>query len=339
MKTLVTGATGLVGSAVVRELLARGREVKALKRPDSDLRNLEGLDLELVDGDLLDRDSLDRAMKGCDRLHQIAAVYRHWHPKGGDFIRRTNVEGVRNVIEAARKNNIELVIYTSSISSVGFHSDRLSTEEDFPRPKDCRRQPYRESKLLSENIAREFAKDMAIVILNPASPIGVGDWAPTPTGRVILDFLNGKMPAYVEVGFNLIDVDDLAKGYLAAEEKGRPGERYILGNRNIFLKDFLEMMADMTGLKAPSIRIPGFLLRPVAELNQVIADIIKVEPVVAVEQALHTRYNEFVDCKKAVTELGLPQNDIRIAIRKAVRYYLEQGRVAPGRAQMIKLEQ
>ncbi len=334
----MTGASGLIGSRVVRALLAQGREVRAMKRASSDLRNLEGLDLELADGDLLDPGSLDRALKGCDSLFQVAAIYRHWHPRGGEFIRKTNIEGTRNILEAALKRDLEKLVYTSSISSVGFKPGRLSTEDDFPDLKDCRRQPYRESKFISEKMAFEYAERLPIVIVNPASPIGVGDWAPTPTGRVILDFLNGKMIAFVDVGLNLIDVDDLAQGYLLAEERGRVGERYILGNHNTRLREFLQMIADMTGLPAPRVKVPKALLRVVAEVNEFVSDITKREPVAAVEQALHTRYNEFVDCTKARTELGLAQNDIRIAIHKAVRYYLDTGDVKPGRKSMIELK-
>lgn len=187
MKVLITGATGLIGSSVIRELLADGQEVRALKRPESDLRNVEDLDIELVDGDLLDPGSLDRALRGCNKLFQIAAIYRHWHPRGGDFIRRTNIEGTKNILECAERHDLERIVYTSSISSIGFHPDRKSTEDDYPEDKDCRRQPYRESKWGSEKIAVEYAKRLPIVIVNPASPIGVRDWAPTPTGRTILD--------------------------------------------------------------------------------------------------------------------------------------------------------
>lgn len=339
MKVLITGGTGLIGSSVIREALAEGYEVRALKRPDSDLRNLNGLDIEYVDGDLLDRDSLEHALKGCQKLYQIAALYRHWHPKGGDFIRRTNIEGTTNILECALKHDLEKVIYTSSISSVGFYPDRLSTEEDFPKEEDCRRQPYRDSKFRSEKIAFEYADKMPITIVNPASPIGVRDNVPTPTGRTILDFLNGKMVAYVDVGMNFIDVEDLAQGYIQSDKKGKNGERYILGNYNTFLKDFFENIADLTGLKAPSTKVPKPIVRVMAEISEVIANITKKPPVAAVEQALHTHYNEFVDCSKAVNELGLPQNDIRIAIYKAVKYYLELGSVLPKRKRMIQLQE
>ncbi|MCD6569614.1 MAG: NAD-dependent epimerase/dehydratase family protein [Deltaproteobacteria bacterium] len=338
MKVLITGGTGLIGSSVVREALAEGYEVRVLKRSTSDLRNLEGLDIEFVDGDLLDPDSLDRALKGCRKLYQIAAIYRHWHPKGGDFIRRTNIEGTRNILGCALKYDLEKVIYTSSISSVGFYPDRLSTEDDFPEEKDCLHAPYRDSKFRSEKIAFEYTDKMPITIVNPASPIGVRDYIPTPTGRTILDFLNGKMFAYVDVGMNLIDVEDLAKGYILADKKGKTGERYILGNHNTFLKDFFEEIAKLTGLKAPSIKIPKPVIRMVAEVNEFIADITKIPPMVSIEQAVHTHYNEFVDCSKAVNELGLPQSDIRIAIHKAVKYYLDTGAVLPKQEAMIDLK-
>ena len=338
MKTLVTGAAGLIGSAVARALLAEGREVRALAH-SRDNRNLAGLEVEVVQGDLLDPDSLARALQGCDKLHHLASIYAHWHPKGGDFIRRVNIEGTRNILEAASKCGLEKIIHTSSISAVGFYPDRLSAEEDYPREEDLRRQPYRESKFRSELIAREWAKKLPIVIVNPASPIGVGDWLPTATGRTILDFLNGKMFAYVDAGLNVIDVEDLALGFVAAEKKGRVGERYILGNQNILLKDFFAAIAELTGLAPPRVKMPRAVVRMVAEVNEVIADIIKKEPLAAVEQALHLRYKEFVDCSKAVRELGLPQNDFRIAIAKAVKYYLDIGAVKPERARLIKLQE
>jgi dihydroflavonol-4-reductase len=339
MKTLVTGAGGLIGSAVVRALIGDGQEIKAMVLPGEDIRNIKGLDLEIVEGNLLDKPSLDRALQGCSRLYQLAAIYRHWHPQGAAFIRRVNIEGTRNILDAALKCNLEKVIYTSSVSSVGFFPDRHSNEKDFPDPKDCARQPYRESKHLSEMLAFKYMDSLPIVIVNPCSPIGLRDWVPTPTGRTILDFLNGKMFAYVDVGMNLIDVDDLATGFVNAEKKGRTGERYILGNRNIFLKEIFGELAALTGLKAPTIKIPKAVVRIVAEVNEAIANITKKEPLAAVEQALHTHYNEFVDCSKAVNELGLPQNDIRIAMVKAIRYYIETGAVLPEKVAQIKLKE
>lgn len=339
MKTLVTGAGGLIGSAVVRALLAEGREVRAMVRKGGDLRNLKGLDVEIVEGDLLEPSSLERALQGCDKLHQLAAIYRHWHPKGADFIRRTNIQGTRNILDTACRFELEKIVYTSSISSVGFFPHRLSTEADYPDIKDCARQPYRESKFLSEKLAMEYASRLPIVIVNPSSPIGARDWVPTPTGRMILDFLNGKMFAYVDVGINLIDVDDLALGFALAEKRGKLGERYILGNQNIYLKDFFKMMAEITGLKPPSIKMPRIIVRMIAEVNEPIANLTKRPPLVAIEQALHLRYNEFVDCSKAIKELGLPQNDIRIAILKAIKYYLETNAVTPERFKLIQLKE
>jgi dihydroflavonol-4-reductase len=338
MKTLITGAAGLIGSSVVRAVMADNQEVRALVLPGEDLRNLKGLDIEIVEGDLLDPPSLDKALQGCNKLYQLAAIYRHWHPKGADFIRRTNIEGSKNILEAALKHNIEKVVYTSSISSLGFFKDRPSTEADYPDLKDCARQPYRESKFLSEKIAHQYSSKLPMVIVLPASPIGVRDWVPTPTGRIILDFLNGKMFAYVEAGINCIDVEDLATGFVLAEKKGRLGERYILGNHNTFLEDFFRTLSELTGLKPPSVKIPRMLVRVVAEINERIADLTKNPPLAAVEQALHLRYNEFVDCSKAVKELGLPQKDIRIAMLKAVKYYLDTGAVLPERAKMIQLK-
>jgi dihydroflavonol-4-reductase len=339
MPTLITGATGVIGSSVVRELLRDGQEVRALVRKTSDLRNLQGLKLELCEGDVLDRASLERAIQGCETLHHLAGVYAHWHPRGAEFIRRANVEGTRNVLEAAEQHRVARVIHTSSISAVGFHPDRPSTEADFPvEDEDMRRSPYRHSKVLSEQIAFAFARErgLNLTIVNPASPIGVRDWVPTPTGRTILDFLNGKMPAYVEVGINLIDVEDLALGFLLAQKKGRPGERYILGNHNTTLAGLFKLISEETGLKPPKVKLPAWLIRVLAEIAEPIADRTKRPPVAAIEQALHLKYNEYADCRKARQELGLPQNDIRIAIRKAVDYYLKEGLVLPQRARLLK---
>ena len=339
MKTLITGAAGLIGSSVVRAVMADKQEVKAMVLPGEDLRNIKGLDIEIVEGDLLDPASLDHALKGCNKVYQLAAIYRHWHPRGSDFIRKTNIEGTRNILDAALRNKIEKVVYTSSISSVGFYKDRPSTEADYPDLKDCARQPYRESKFVSEKLACEYIPKIPLVVVNPASPIGVRDWVPTPTGRMILDYLNGKMFAYVEAGINLIDVEDLATGFVLADKKGGLCERYILGNHNCYLKEFFQTMAQLTGLNPPAIKIPRLLVRVVAEVNEVIADITKNPPLAAVEQALHLGYNEFADCSKAVKELGLSQNDIKIAIKKAVKFYLDTAAVLPERAKMIELSE
>lgn len=338
MKTLVTGAGGFIGSSVVRALMEDGQDVRAMVRPAGDRRNLKGLEIEIVEGDLLDKDSLNKALKGANKLYQIAAIYRHWHPKGGDFIRKTNIEGTRNILDCALKYDLEKIVYCSSISSLGFHPDRPSTEADFPDPNELRRLPYRESKFISERIAFEYSKKMPIVIVNPSSPIGVRDFVPTPTGRMILDFLNGKMFAYVDVGINLIDVEDLAVGFVLAEKKGKIGERYVLGNQNIYLKDFFLELSKISGLPAPKFQIPKPIIRVAGEINEFISNITKKPPLVSIEQALHLNYNEFVDCSKARKELGLAQNDIRIAMRKAIKYYIETGAVEKERMKLINLE-
>lgn len=339
MTTFITGATGVIGSSVVRELLRDGQKVRALVRRTSDRRNLQGLDLELCEGDVRDRAAVEQGMRGCDRVYHLAGVYAHWHPRGPDFIREVNITGTRLVLESAKRLGVRRVIHCSSISAVGFSPGRLSNEDDYPaEDEEMRRSPYRHSKVLSERIALEFARErgLNLTIVNPASPIGVRDWMPTPTGRTILDFLNGRMPAYAEVGLNLIDVEDLAVGFVLAEKKGRPGERYILGNYNTTLKNFLDLLAAETGLPAPRFRLPRGLIRLMAEICEPLADWTKRPPLVAVEQALHLNYHEFVDCTKARRELGLPQNDIRIAICKAVNYYLDQGLVRPERARRLK---
>jgi dihydroflavonol-4-reductase len=301
MKSLITGAAGFIGSSVTRAVLADGDEVRAMVYPGESQKNIEGLDLEVIEGDIMDRASLDRAMHGCDRLYQLAAIYCHWHPKGRGHIVRVNVEGTRNVLSAARDANIERIVYTSSVACVAFRKGRLTDENE-----------------------------------NPTAPIGVRDIRPTPTGRTILDFLNGKMIAYVDAGLNFIDVEDVADAFVSAMHQGRPGERYILGNANLNLKEYFELVAEVTGMDPPRFKMPKLPLRVIAEINEAVANITKKEPVAAVEAAIHTTEDEYVNCQKAMDELGLKQNDIRVAIRKAVLWYLDNGYVDEDRARAVR---
>jgi dihydroflavonol-4-reductase len=317
-------------------VLADGDEVRAMVYPGESQKNIEGLDLEVIEGDIMDRDSLDRAVHGCDRVYQLAAIYAHWHPKGRAHIVRVNVEGTRNLLSAARDAGVERVVYTSSVACVAFRKGRLTDENDYPEEHEYRRMPYRESKIKSEQVAVEFAKQgLPVVMVNPTAPIGVRDIRPTPTGRTILDFLNGKMVAYVDAGLNFIDVEDVAEAFVAAMHKGRIGERYILGNANLNLKEYFELVAEVTGMDPPRFKMPKLPLRVIAEINEAIANITKKEPVAAVEAAIHTTEDEYVCCDKAVNELGLKQNDIRIPIKKAVQWYLDNGYVDDSRADAV----
>jgi dihydroflavonol-4-reductase len=231
MRTFVTGGTGFVGGAVVRRLLEAGHEVKALVRPGANTRQLDGLPLERVQGDLRDRESLRRGMAGCGWVFHVAALYSYWGHSWNDFY-QANVEGTRQVLEVARDAGVERIVYTSSIAVLGVHKDCSPANEDTSSTLADRIGPYQRSKFLAEEIARDFARQgLPVVIVNPAAPVGIGDHKPTPTGQIIVDFLNGRMFGYVDTGLNVIDVEDVAAGHLLAAERGRLGERYILAEK------------------------------------------------------------------------------------------------------------
>ena len=256
MTTLITGATGFLGSAIARELLRDGRKIKILARGNADLRNIEGLEAEVVKGDLRDRESLKSAMTGCSRLYHVAAYYSLWN-QDKKLIYDINVQGTRNILETALELGLERVVYTSTVGCIGLSEDRTPTNEDQPMDPATLSNDYKISKFQAEKIALEMHdRGLPVIIVNPSTPIGPRDIKPTPTGKIILDFLNGKMPAYLDTGLNLIDVADCARGHILADEKGRPGERYILGNKNMSLKEILQALEKITGIKAPSIKMP-----------------------------------------------------------------------------------
>ncbi|MBI2958402.1 MAG: NAD-dependent epimerase/dehydratase family protein, partial [Chloroflexi bacterium] len=254
-KALVTGATGFIGSNLVRELLRQGYAVRALVRRRSDRRNVAGLDIELAVGDLLDRASLDAALSGCDVLFHVAASYAFWTPKPEDLY-RTNVTGTENILNAALAAGVKRVVHTSSESTIGIEKACVGTEEGQPDPRKlpCH---YKKSKYQAECLALSMGeRGLPVVVVNPTTPIGPFDAKPTPTGQLVVDFLNHRMPAYVNTGLNIVDVEDVAKGHILALEKGRPGERYVLGNKNLVLKEVLATLEAVSGVKAPRTRIP-----------------------------------------------------------------------------------
>ncbi|MDP7254994.1 MAG: NAD-dependent epimerase/dehydratase family protein [Planctomycetota bacterium] len=331
MQAFVTGGTGFLGSSVVRKLLDRGAKVKALARASSDLSNIEGLDLELVQGDLTDAASWKSALEGCDSVFHVAADYRLWVPDP-DRMFEINVEGTRQVLEAAIENRVKKVVYTSTVGALAYPEEgEVSNEESEPSHEDMVG-PYKQSKFEAELVARNFAADgHPIVIVLPSTPIGPGDIKPTPTGKVIVDCLNGKMPGYVNTGLNLIDVRDCAEGHILAAEKGQPGGRYILGNRNITLKQMLEIVSSYAGIKPPRLQIPYAIAYAYALLDTFVADYITkkppVAPVVGVKLASHYMY---FDASKAVDELGLSQNPLEDALHDAVDWFREKGYVKNG---------
>ncbi|MCH6578675.1 MAG: NAD-dependent epimerase/dehydratase family protein, partial [Proteobacteria bacterium] len=261
MTALVTGATGFVGSAVARKLIGAGKAVRVLVRADSDRRNIDGLRVEALEGELGDRASLARALEGCDALYHVAADYRLWVPDP-DRMYANNVEGTRNIMEAALDAGVGRIVYTSSVAVLGLHPDGTPADEDLPVSVDDMIGHYKRSKFLAEEEVRRMVSEQGLpaVIVNPSTPIGPRDIKPTPTGRMIVEAAAGRMPAYVDTGLNLVHVDDVALGHLLAFERGRVGERYILGAENLSLREILTEIAGMVGRRPPRIRLPHNLL-------------------------------------------------------------------------------
>ena len=256
MKTLITGSTGFLGSAVLRELLDDGREVKLLIRKDADTSNIDGLDVEIAYGDLRDLESIRSALNGCDILYHVAAYYSLWD-RDQQLIYEINVEGTRKILQAAKEKGLEKIVYTSTVGCIGLNEDQTPATENTFFNKNTLSNDYKKSKYQAEQVALEFARGgLPVVIVNPSTPVGPRDIKPTLTGKIILDFLNREMPAYLDTGLNLIDVKDCARGHILAEQKGVPGERYLLGNQNMSLLDILLTLEKITGLKAPRIKMP-----------------------------------------------------------------------------------
>jgi dihydroflavonol-4-reductase len=340
MRAFVTGGTGFIGGAVVRRLLEAGHEVRALVRPGADTRQLDGLPaslprdagtarlrrVEQVEGDLGDPDSLRRGCADCDWVFHVAALYSFWGYRWDDFY-QTNVEGTRQVLEAARAEGVERSVYTSSIAVLGVHKDRSPASEDAPSTLADRIGPYQRSKFLAEEVARDYARQgLPVVIVNPSTPVGVGDHKPTPTGQVIVDFLNGRMFGYVRTGLNIVDVADVAAGHLLAAERGRVGERYILGGENLSLKQVLDLLAEVSGRPPVRLRIPHQVALAWAYVDVALArGNPRRTPTATPEKVrLSCRY-EYFDPAKAVRELGLPQTPAGEALGKAVEWYRAHG--------------
>ncbi|HCU23929.1 MAG TPA: NAD-dependent dehydratase [Deltaproteobacteria bacterium] len=324
---LVTGATGFVGNAVARTLLERGREVRVLARRNSDPQLLSGLGVEIFYGDLRKPETLAPALQGCRELYHVAAQYTFYNPDPKE-IYSNNVEGTHNVLAAALKANVHRVVYTSTVGAVGIPADGTPGDEDSPITLfDCKGH-YKRSKFLAEQEAMSFfRKGLPLVIVNPSAPIGARDVKPTPTGKMILDFLNRKLPAFIDTGLNLVDVDDVALGHILAAEKGRAGERYILGNQNLSLREILAELAALTGLRAPRFKIPYSLALGFAHLSETTAKLTRRPPAVEVEAVQLGSKKMFFSAAKARRELDLPQTPIRLALKKAIDWYLEHGYV------------
>jgi len=326
MKVFLTGATGFVGTHVARELAQRGAQLRLLVRPTSNLRNLEGLPAETVVGDLLQPESLRTSLRGCDALMHVAADYRLWvrDPKA---MYAANVDGTRALLQIAREETIPRTVHTSSVATMGFKTDGTIVDETTPVSLADMVGHYKRSKFLAEQVAIEAAHaGQQVIILNPTTPIGPLDVKPTPTGRIIVDFLNRKFPAYVDTGLNLVDVAEVARTHADALEKGRSGERYILGGENLTLKQILDKMSAITGLPSPTTRIPHAVAMIFAFLDEIVTGRIRsLEPRATVEAVRMGKKKMFASSSKAQRELGFRIVPVYPALRAAIEWFRANG--------------
>jgi len=323
MKALVTGATGFVGAAVVRALIKTGVEVRVLARRDSDFSNLQQFTIDGAYGDLRDKDSLRKALAGCGQLYHIAAHYALWARDPAIFY-DVNVTGTKNLMEAARDVGTDRIVYCSTIGAIGLPPGGGLGTEETPVSLEQMAGHYKRSKYLAEQEVLTLAKQgLPVVIVNPSAPVGEGDVKPTPTGQMIVEFMKGRMPAYIETGMNIVDVDDVAAGHLLAMQKGRIGERYILGTKNLMLRDIFEILSRLTGVAMPSVKLPRELILPLAYLNLAFSWVTGIPPRIPLEGVKMAKYKMHYDCSKAIRELGIPQTPPEVALEKAVRWFRE----------------
>ncbi len=319
---LVTGANGFLGAAVVRALLAGGERVRAFVRAGSDRRNLAGLDIEIAEGDLTNRGSLDAAVRGCAGVYHVAADYRLWVADPAPMY-RTNVEGSVNVLDAAAAAGVPRVVYTSSVAVLGIKRDRTPADEETQVTAGDMVGHYKRSKFLAEQAVRARARELklAVVTVNPSTPIGPGDVKPTPTGRILLDAAAGRMPAFVDTGLNLVDVDDCARGHLLAYAAGVPGERYILGGEDFTLQQILETVAAKVGRRPATIGLPHWFVYPIAVAAEGWALVTRREPRVTLDGVRMSTKHMYFSSRKAERDLGYRWRDPRLAIAAAVDWF------------------
>jgi dihydroflavonol-4-reductase len=322
---LVTGANGFVGSHVVRALLARGDRVRVLVREKADLRALAGLDVELMLGDLRYFDSIERVVAGCDEVYHVAADYRLWLTDPAPMY-ATNLVGTQYVLRAATSAGVSRIVHTSTVGALGIPHGGIG-REDTPSSLADMTGHYKRSKYMAEQAALEAARAGApVVIVNPSTPIGALDFKPTPTGRIIVDFLNRRMPAYVETGLNIVDVEDVARGHLLAAERGRIGEKYILGGENLTLKEFLGRLAAISGLRSPKMRIPYAVAFGYALGAEAVArTVTRRAPRASLTEVRMSRKRMFFDSSKARSELGYSPGPIGPALNAAIEFFRSIG--------------
>lgn len=328
MKAFVTGATGFLGSHVARVLADQGADLRLLVRTTSNLRNLQGLKAETATGDLRDAGSLEKAMSGCDTVFHVAADYRLWARDPWEMY-RSNVEGTRAILEAARKNGVSRVVHTSSVATMGFTENGHPADEDSPVSLADMIGHYKRSKFMAEQIALEAGRSgLYVVTVNPTTPVGEQDVKPTPTGRIVLDFLKRKFPAYVETGLNLVDVRECARGHVAALEKGKAGERYILGGEDLTLKQILDKLAKITGLPSPTVKLPYVFAFVAGVVDEAITGrLLHREPRATVDTVRMGKKKMFASSSKAQRELGWKIVPVEDALRRAVNWFRANGYV------------
>jgi len=326
MLAFLTGATGFVGSHVARALVAQGADLRLLVRSGSDLRNIRELQAERVVGDLRDAASLKKAVAGCEVVFHVAADYRLW-VRDPEQMYRSNVDGTKAILEAARENKVRRVVYTSSVATMGFQSNGHLANEDSPVSLANMIGPYKRSKFMAEESAIQAGKSgMDVVVVNPTTPVGERDLKPTPTGRIVVDFLKKKFPAYVDTGLNLVDVAECARGHIAALEKGKTGQRYILGGENLTLKQILDKLAAITGLPSPKIRVPYAVALATGVVDQVFTGYIRRrEPRATIDAVRMGRKKMFVSSGKAERDLGWRTLPVDGGLRRAVEWFQANG--------------
>ena len=328
MRVLVTGASGFVGGAVARALVQAGFEVRVLMRHGADGHLLQDLPVEVARGDIRDYASVLQASRGCSQVYHVAALYKLWVRRKQDMY-TSNVTGTENILQAAREAEVEKIVYTSSVATLGLPRDGTLGSEVTPVSLADMVGHYKRSKFLAEQVVLRYAgQGLPVVIVNPSTPVGVGDLKPTPTGKLIVDFLNGNMPGYVDTGLNLIDVEDVAQGHILAAQRGETGEKYILGHENLTLQQILMLLSELTGRPAPRFKVPYALALAVAYGDAALARLIPGrEPFAPPVGVKLSKKKMFFSPDKAVRELGLPQTPVRTALGKATAWFQEYGYV------------
>ncbi len=325
MQVLVTGATGFIGGNLARQLSFRGYQVRALVRPGSKTSTIDGTGIEPFSGDILDRPSVAGAIEGCNAVFHCAATYSFWSPDPS-LVHRTNCEGTRIVLEEAQKAGVEKVVFTSTVSTIGLPERGLGAEET-PLDPGHLVGHYKQSKYQAEQVALKMAsRGLPVVVVNPTAPVGPWDVKPTPTGRIVLDFLLGRIPGYLNTGLNVVDVADVAAGHILALEKGLSGQRYILGHRNLSLKELLAVLSRLTGLPSPRWRVPFWAALGAGYVDQLVeGKLLRRPPRIPVEGIKIAQTPMYVTSQKAIVQLGLPQTPVEDALLRAVRWFTEHG--------------